>query len=255
MKLFLKYLTCLKIILSYLIRGTWILIKIKSPENRLKKLSENVTLHCQKFVKAFNIKIHISNKPHSNLPYLYVSNHMGFVDIICIGSIQNSVFVTSKEMKETPFLGLLTEMAGCLFVDRKNRRSLQQEQQLIADHLKKGFHVVLYPEAHSTDGEKIYPFKGTLMMASVLAQVPLQPAVFNFIQLNKEPASLKFRDSVCWYGKTSFFQALHKALMLKSLDIEIKFLEPKIFPTTAERSQLVEYSHNLISQNYTGFNL
>ncbi len=104
-------------------------------------------------------------------------------------------------MRETPLLGLLTELGGCIFVERRSRTKILDDLKSIVRPLQRGFKVVLYPEATSTNGEQVLPFKKALMMAAARAGVPIQPVVINFPEINGEPFSLKTRDYVCWYER------------------------------------------------------
>ncbi|UOF00087.1 lysophospholipid acyltransferase family protein [Bdellovibrio reynosensis] len=201
-------------------------------------------------LKVFNCRVKYTNRPGDSEKFLAVSNHMGFVDILMLASCFPVVFVTSNEMKETPFLGLLTEMAGCMYVERRSRTKILEEMKSIGAVLKRGYRVVLYPEATSTNGEKVLPFKKTLIMAAAYAGVPIQPIVINFRKINDEEFSLKWRDHVCWYGDIPFVTAMWKSLTLKSVDAEVEFLE-KIFCTTEDdRGLIADKAHALISAKF-----
>lgn len=175
---------------------------------------------------------------------------MGFVDILLMGSIFPLLFVTSNEMRETPFLGLLTEMGGCMYVERRSRTKILDEMKSIVTALQNGFRIVLYPEATSTNGEQVLPFKRTLMMAASHAGVPIQPAVVNFRKVNGEDFSLKWRDHLCWYGDITFATSLWKALTLKSLHAEIEFLEQIHTTPEDDRGLIADKAHSLISEKF-----
>jgi len=192
----------------------------------------------------------VINKPPEDKVCLIVSNHMGFVDILLMASIHPMLFVTSTEMRETPFLGLLTEMGGCIYVERRSRIKILEEMHTIVNTLKSGHRVVLYPESTSTNGEQVLPFKKTLLMAAAHAHVPLQPAVINFRQVNGEPFSLKWRDHLCWYGDITFQSSMWKALTLKSLKAEIEFLEPIMIKQDDERGEVALRAHAMIAQKF-----
>ena len=112
------------------------------------------------------------------------------------------MFVTSVELRETPVLGLLSEFAGCVYVEARNAANIANEMKDIQSALNQGFNVVLYPEAKTTNGEKVHPFKKTLLMSCAETQATLLPTVLNFRYVNGEPMSDKWRDIVFWYKKT-----------------------------------------------------
>lgn len=217
---------------------------------RRRRFTYSGNLHARACIGIFGINTRYINKPKDDEKFLLVSNHMGFIDIMSTFASMPIVFVTSKEMRETPFLGLLTEMSGCMYVERRSRSQIVNELKTIADALKKGFRVVLYPEATSTNGEQVLPFKRTLMMAAAHAGVPIQPIVVNFREINGELFTLKYRDKVCWYGDMGFMTALWGSFTLKSLTVEIEFLE-KIYPTLDDdRGVIADRAHDMIAAKF-----
>ncbi len=201
-------------------------------------------------LKAFGVELNVLNKPADSEKFLVVSNHMGFIDILLIGSVFPSVFVTSIEMRNTPFLGLITEMAGCVYVERRNREKISDELNSLISALKNGFKIVLYPEATSTNGEKVLPFKRTLMMAAAHAGVPIQPVVVNFREVNGEKFSTKWRDHLCWYGDMPFAVSLWNSLTLKSVKAEIEFLDQIHSTLDDDRGVVADKAHELISKKF-----
>ncbi len=192
----------------------------------------------------------VVNRPSPEEKSLIVSNHMGFIDILLLASQSPVLFVTSNEMRETPFLGLLTEMAGCIYVERRSRTKILDELQNIVRALKEGFAVVLYPEATSTNGEQVLPFKKTLMMAAAHAEVPIQPVVVNFLSVNGEEFTLKWRDHLCWYGDITFITSLWRAFTLKTVHAQVEYLE-KIYPKVDDdRSEVAAKAHAMISAKF-----
>ena len=156
-------------------------------------------------------------------------------------------------MRETPGLGLLTEMGGCLYVERRNRSNIHNELIQIRETLKAGFNVVLYPEGTSTDGRQVIPFKKTLMTAVAGTGVPIMPMVINFRKANGEPMSDKYRTCVAWYGDLSFLDALIGAFGLKSAEIEFEFCEPIHCHTEEDRRHVAEAVYKAVVSKYQPF--
>lgn len=176
--------------------------------------------------KAFGIRIIAKNLPPPEQPGLVVGNHIGIIDIMAMASLFPNLFVTSQEMRETPVLGTITEMAGCLYVERRDRSNIMNELGEMVTYLKKGFRVIIYPEATSHNGEEILPFKRTLLTAAAHAGVPVLPYVFNFVDIGGEDFNLGNRDAVCWYGDIPFHKTVWNAFSLKYVTVEVEFLPP-----------------------------
>lgn len=245
-----RFVLFLVIITGFIFSGALIHWSEKNPSKRRRKFAKNTTRVCRKIIQVFNISVLHKNKPDDRSEFLYVGNHLGFIDILCLASVQPVLFVTSQEMRKTPLLGLITEMAGCTYVDRRNRRNIHSEQKAIANILQEGHRVVLYPEATSTNGESVLPFKGTLMMAAAISGRALQPGVFNVISVNDEKFSMKWRDSVCWHGDMSFLTALLNALAIRKLVVEFEYLKQVHIHHEESRAEVAKKVHEMVSKSY-----
>lgn len=238
-------------LIGYLSSAGLIYLFTKDLVQRRRRAAVNGTWWCGLACKTFGIKVVVKNKPLAERPGLIVGNHLGFIDLLASASIQPNLFVTSREMRETPVLGLITEFAGCLYVERRTRSNIKDELSEIVEYLKKGFRVVLYPEATSTNGEGVYPFKRTLMTAAAHAGVPIIPYVFNFREINGEPGfPMKYRDSVCWYGDIAFHTSLWRSLGLRNLVCEIEFLSPVHTKTEDDRAAVADAVREMIVEKF-----
>lgn len=212
---------------SYFASSLWIHWTTKDEVDRRRRFSRNACQFCKWVCQAFRIKAQVINPLPPNAVGLLVGNHMGFVDILVLCSMMPNLFVTSQEMKETPFLGLITEFGGCVYVERRARSNIMKELADIVEFLRIGFRVVLYPEATSHNGEEILPFKRTLITAAAFAGVPIYPFVFNFKSINGEAFSKKYQKYVCYYGDIAFYESIWNLFKLDEVRCEVEFL-PKI---------------------------
>lgn len=220
---------------------------------RRKKLIENGTRYCRFILKTFNITLKCNNPIPADEASLLVGNHMGFIDIVCILSLQPVVFITSRELRETPFLGQIAEMGACAYVDRRNRMKIQEELMDIINVLKQGFRVVLFAEATASNGEQVLPFKKTLMMSSGFAHRPIRPFCFNFRKVNGGPVLYEHRDSLCWYGDIGFFTSIWNAMHLDSIEAEIEFLPLIDVAVDADRTEVSKKVHSFVEKKFIPF--
>lgn len=237
----------------YFINAAWISLRKKSINERRWAQIKNGHFYARLFAKAFNVEVICKNPISKDENSLLVGNHIGFIDIVALYAVCDSVFITSLEMKNTPGLGQICDLAGCAYVDRKNRMNLPEELKGITDVLKQGFRVVLYAESVASNGEQVLPFKKTLIMSAGLAQKPLRPFVFNFRKVNGGPVLFEHRDSLCWYGKQGFLPAIWRSMNLDSVVCEIEFL-PLLYPKPdTDRSELAKQVHDVVAAHYIPF--
>lgn len=222
---------------------------IRDEAKRRHFFTHNVNVFAKWGLWFMNVKVIAKNVPAED-HHMMVCNHMGMLDVIVLASVRPSLFITSVEMQRTPGLGLLCEMGGCLFVERRNRAGIQNEIVQIREALKQGLNVTLYPEGTSTDGRKILPFKKSLMTAAAGSGAPILPVVLNYTHVNGEPMSDRWRDSVCWYGDISFESALWKMFSAREIVAEIEFLKEIEIHSEEERREIAALAQKQIESSF-----
>jgi 1-acyl-sn-glycerol-3-phosphate acyltransferase len=195
-------------------------------------------------------KIATGFKPNSN--YLIVANHLSYLDVIILAAKFPSCFVTSTEVKASPFLGQLSRLAGCLFVDRQNKQNLKTEIKELRTALTDGMNVIVFPEATSTNGEDILRFRQPLFEASIATSKQILPITINYQKIDGQNIDRLNRDIVCWYGEMTFFSHFMKVLDQQEILVEIKVSEP-FAPEILSSIDLAMKSHRIVKSNYVGF--
>jgi 1-acyl-sn-glycerol-3-phosphate acyltransferase len=223
---------------------------IRNPLIRTRFFVTWAHLNCRFAVWYINLKVIPKSMPPNDQRFLFVSNHLGILDVLALNSLRPIMFVTSQEMRETPLLGALCEMGGCLFVERRNRANIYNEMLEMRRALNHGFSVCLYPEGTSTNGEVVLPFKRTLLMAAAGTGVPIMPMVNNYKMVNHEPINKVNRDYVFWYGDQSFVGVLWRILTMRKALLEVDFLDPVVVENEEQRREVAETLHTQISQRF-----
>ena len=243
----------LTVLYVYFISAVVLFFSTFDKVKRRQRLVANAQFYSSFMASAFNVKIVCKNPLAADENSLVIGNHLGFIDIITLQSMRGCVFITSLEMKKTPVLGQICDLAGCAYVNRKNRMNIQDELKGVTETLKDGFRVVLYAESVASNGEQVLPFKKTLLMAAGFANRPIRPFVFNFREVNGGPVLYKHRDSLCWYGDETFFPAIWRSLKLDSVTCEIEFLPLLYTKPDDNRSEIATYLHQVISEKFVIF--
>lgn len=226
-------------------------IRTRNQIQRRKFYVISVSYCCEVILKILNIKVNAINVPEKESSHLIVGNHMGTLDIFILAAHCPTLFITSQDLRKTPGLGFISEMAGCLYVDRRNRANIHGEIQEIRDTLKQKFNISLYPEGQATNGEKVLPFKKSLITAAVGTGVSIRPVVVNYRKVNGEPMSTKWRDHVSWYGDHSFISAILRTFSAKSIDADLEFCQEVHIQSEQDRRQIADQLHQIVSSKFT----
>ncbi len=198
-----------------------------------------------------NIKIYANDSVEKiGRGKLIVANHLSYLDILIFASMFRSSFVTSVEIKNTPFLGQLCQLAGCLFVERRSRKNLLSEISEITNSLLAGNNVVVFPEATSTNGEQVLRFKRPLFRAAREANTSVIPITINYHSLENEVVSKENRDLVFWYGDMTFLDHLLKFFKVKETRVNLIKGQELSFEENDDESTIAQKSFELVRSKY-----
>ena len=208
---------------------------------RVRKYANQITsLVCRICLFIMGVDIRVVGTPPFRRPSLRISNHLSYLDILVHAAFNPCTFVTSQEIKETPFLGPICLFSGSLFVERRSKKNLIGEIDSLAFLLERGLSLCVFPEATSTDGRGVLTFKSPLFKSAVKGKRPVVPLTLNYLALDQLPVDVTNRDLICWYGEMTFFPHLWKLLHIRKIQAEL-VSSPSLFsPHYRELAKMVE---------------
>ena len=225
---------------------------IKNNWAKRRFLVEQVHLDTQALLRNLNFEVKVVGAEHidENENYLMVGNHMSYMDPFVLASAHPTLFVTSVDMRETPVLGQICQMAGCIFVERRNRTTIEKDIGEMTDALKSGLSVTIYPEGRATDGRNVYPFKKSLLMSAVFAEKNILPIMIRYTELDGRPFTFENSDEIAWHGDMAFGPHFMNLMKMKSVKVELHFLPIILVTPESTRQELAEKAHKVIRDAY-----
>lgn len=145
-----------------------------NPEN-----ARHVQYFSQRLCQVLGLNVQI----HGTLPQktaLWVSNHISFVDIPVLGSMTRLFFLSKAEIADWFFVGFLARSGGTVFIKRGSGDTGQVAEQM-SNYLKQDVPIIFFPEATTTNGEKIKRIYGKLFSSALETQVPVQIALLCYV--------------------------------------------------------------------------
>jgi len=150
-----------------------------------------------------------------------ISNHLGYVDGFVLASIFPVVFITKREVKKWPVIGLWTILCGTIFIDRQRK---QQVGSLVVDmsrKLKEGANILLFAEGHATNGERMLPFQTVPLAAPLRNRSIIIPVTLVYTSIDGQPVSQTNRDLVYCYGDMPFAPHFWRLLARRSIEATV----------------------------------
>src|SRR5512133_106995 len=215
-------------LIFYIVISLVVDILVSKETTKLRWLGRITSIGSSLALKILGIKVTVVNLPGDTKELekvFVVSNHLSYLDILIYASIFRSLYITSVEVQKMFFLGLMSRLGGSFFVERRTKTKLLQEIDRIADVMRKGFTVTLFPEGTSSNGDSVLPFKGALFSAAEKADVPILPVCIQYQTINGQPLSPLNRDLAYYYGDIEFFPHLMKLFFVKRIEVKVEFLK------------------------------
>lgn len=111
-------------------------------------------------------------------PYVVVSNHESFVDILLISHLPWEMKWLSKvEILRIPVLGWDMRLAGDVPVERGTRKSALKAMRRCQEVLQQNVSVMMFPEGTRSVTDDLLPFKEGAFRLAVDSGVPILPLV------------------------------------------------------------------------------
>jgi 1-acyl-sn-glycerol-3-phosphate acyltransferase len=158
-------------------------------------------------------------------PFLLVSNHLSYLDILVLASQLPAVFIAKSEVKGWPVLGTLCRLVDTQFIQRERKNDILRMLKRITEILESGRGVVFFPEGTTSNGQGVQPFKPALLAVAAKSGEPVAHAALSYaVPPGSPPAS----DSVCWWGGADFAGHFLTVLRMPRIDATVRFGARKI---------------------------
>jgi 1-acyl-sn-glycerol-3-phosphate acyltransferase len=155
-------------------------------------------------------------------PVLFVSNHISWSDIPVLGGMAPLRFLSKQEVRRWPLIGWLAAQAGTLFI-RRGGGTANKARDEIANSLKRGESVLVFPEGTTSAGIGVLPFHGKLLKAAIDAGVPIQPISIGYLRDGRPDPVAPF------IGDDEFQSHLVRMLKRPATRVEVHF-HPAVTP-------------------------
>lgn len=155
-------------------------------------------------------------------PVLLISNHMSWLDIMAINAVRPARFVSKADVKAWPLIGWLVACGGTLFIERERKRDALRVVHQVAESLRDGDRIAVFPEGTTGDGEALLPFHANLLQAAIGTLMPVQGIALRYSDERSERS-----QAVVWIGDTTLVVSLWQAVMAQGLRVKVTALPPQ----------------------------
>jgi 1-acyl-sn-glycerol-3-phosphate acyltransferase len=166
--------------LVHIVAG-WLTITLLFPRWPQQRREATVQAWSQRMLRILGIPLHVHGAAPVRGPVLMVANHMSWLDILVVHAARYCRFVSKADVRHWPLLGTLATGAGTLYIEREKRRDAMRVVHHMAESLRAGEVVAVFPEGTTGDGQELLPFHANLLQAAISAQAPVQPVALLYL--------------------------------------------------------------------------
>ena len=199
----------------------------------------------------FGVRVTEKGSAPGSAATLVVANHVSWLDIPVIGSLHPLSFIAKSEIEGWPVVGLLARLQRSVFIDRQRRKATAEVNDALAHRLVKGETIVLFAEGTTSDGNRLLPFRSSLVGAAQTAlmhdsveQVFLQPLAIAYTRRDGLPVTRRERPFIAWYGDMELGPHLGIFLEGHPLDVTVTWGEP--IPFNGNRKEATAAAENAV---------
>ena len=172
-----------------------------------------------RMLRALGIRVEARGAMHAG-PLLVVANHISWVDILAVNAVHPARFVSKADVRHWPFIGYLVASGGTLFIERERKRDALRVVHQIAEALRAGDAVGVFPEGTTGDGRTLLPFHANLLQAAIATETPVQPVSLRYTEPG-QPCSA----AVAWVGETTLVQSLWRIASARGVVAHVAALD------------------------------
>lgn len=202
--------------------GLWTAATRLSRQSQQRRLETIQRWSCR-LLKLLGVEIEvIGHTPGLHPPnMLLVANHISWMDIFALNCVTVAQFVAKKEIRGWPFIGWLVASAGTLFIDRTNRRDAIRINEHLARALENGSCMAVFPEATTSEGNVLLPFKASLFESALLSGGTVQPVAIRYV--DKEG---NYTAATSYASDTTFMESLYAIVREPRIRVVLDFATP-----------------------------
>jgi 1-acyl-sn-glycerol-3-phosphate acyltransferase len=151
---------------------------------------------------------------------ILLANHISWIDIFAINAVVPTRFIAKAEISRWPLVGALVSLAGTLYVERGRRHAVHAINQKVAERLKHGETIGVFPEGTTTDGSTLLPFHANLVQPALDVGAEIRPVALRYLQAGAPTLA------AAYIGDDNLVSSLWRIVTAPALTVDVHWLAP-----------------------------
>lgn len=187
-------------------------------------------------LRCCGVRVRVVGLPPPEGAALLIANHVSWLDVYVLSCVRATIFVAKSELRTWPLLGWLVAGVGTIFIERGNRRAIQQVSADMQERFDQGLLVGLFPEGTTSDGLDLLPFHAGLFESALRTGVAVQPVALRYLHKGQRS------DFAAYVGEQTLMGNAWQVLGDGGVDVDVVYL-PLV--STTDGGPAAESRHTL----------
>ncbi|NJC70901.1 1-acyl-sn-glycerol-3-phosphate acyltransferase [Planosporangium thailandense] len=172
---------------------------------------------------------------------LIVANHVSWLDVLVLLAHTPARLLAKREVRSWPVIGPLAAATGTVFVDRRRPRALPGTVAAVADALRAGDVVAVFPEGTTWCGRTGGHFRPAVFQAAVDAGAPVVPVALRFTLAAGSDTTV-----AAFLGEDTLLASLRRVVAVRGLHVVVQ-AHPALHPIPgASRRALARVAQSVV---------
>lgn len=204
-------------VLGWVLHGYW-RVRTVFPQLSDEQQARAVEVWARGMLAIIGIEVRVKGHP-AHGPVVMAANHISWLDILVMHAACHCRFVAKSEIRGWPVVGALTTGGGSLYIERSSNRDAMRVVHQMAEALRQGQVLAVFPEGGTGDGVSLLPFHANLLQAAISAEVPIQPVALQFMDAATGALSL----APCYHAEDTLVSSLWRTLCAPPLLAQVRY--------------------------------
>ena len=218
-------------------------------------------------VRAFGVRVLVTGeRAERSAGELVVANHISWLDIPLVAAVLPGRMLGKREIRSWPVLGPLASLGGTLFIERERLRALPDAVHAVAQALRSGSRVVVFPEGTTRCGRGPGGrFGPAVFQAAIDAGATVRPVRVSYRATRRGPVGVDgaptgpcggpsadhpgHTGAVAFVGDDPLAASLWRVVTAAGLTAEIRLLPPIPAAREPARRALARAAQNAVASD------
>ena len=169
-------------------------------------------------LRAIGVHLAVAGALRSG-PSLVVGNHVSWLDVLALSASARMQMVAKVEVRSWPIIGRASVRTGTLFLQRDRLRGLPAAVAEMADALRSGSRVQVFPEGTTRCGSALNPFRRAAFQAAINAGVVVSPVTLSYL----DDSDLR-TFAPAFLGDETLVDSIRRVLATSGLSVRVHWL-------------------------------